>query len=83
MARTMIADQTFHAPLHNRAAALAAFRRNSAEVRAGIPPERLLMFEITDGWGPLCRFLEIAEPAEAFPHSNSIVAYWKRDRTAR
>ena len=83
MAHTMIAGQTFHAPLHDRAAAIAAYRRRSAEVRAGIAPERLLVFEIGEGWGPLCRFLGVAEPAAAFPHNNSINAYWKRDRTAR
>lgn len=83
MAHEMIAEHAFHAPLHNRQAALAAFRRQSAEVRATIPPDRLLVFEIADGWGPLCRFLGVHEPAEPFPHNNSILSYWKRDRTAR
>ena len=83
MAHTMIAGQTFHAPLHDRQAALAAYRRRSAEVRAAIPPDRLLVFEIADGWGPLCRFLGAAEPVAPFPHNNAIDAYWKRDRTAR
>jgi hypothetical protein len=83
MAHEMIAEHAFHAPLHNRQAALAAFRRQSAEVRATIPPDRQLVFEIADGWGPLCRFLGVHEPAEPFPHNNSILSYWKRDRTAR
>jgi len=83
MAHTMIAERTFHAPLHNRAAAIVAYRLNSAEVRAEIPPERLLVFEIGEGWKPLCRFLGVAEPAVPFPHNNSIASYWKRDRTAR
>jgi hypothetical protein len=83
MAHEMIAGQTFHAPLHDRQAALAAYRRNTEEVRDTIPPDRLLVFEIGEGWGPLCRFLGDPEPAAPFPHTNSIDAYWKRDRTAR
>jgi hypothetical protein len=83
MAHTMIADQEFHAPLHNRQAAIAAYRRRSAEVRAAIPRERLLIFRIAEGWAPLCRFLGVAEPMEPFPHKNSSFSYWQRDRTAR
>jgi hypothetical protein len=83
MAHSMIAGQAFRAPLHDRQAALDAYRRHNEAVCATIPPERLLVLDIADGWGPLCRFLDVREPAEPFPHNNSIDAYWQRDRTAR
>ncbi|TJW26691.1 MAG: hypothetical protein E5X59_40030, partial [Mesorhizobium sp.] len=40
------------------------------EVKAAVPPEKLLVFTVTEGWGPLCRFLSVAEPQEPFPNLN-------------
>ncbi len=42
----------------------------NAAVREAIPPERLLVWRVTDGWGPLCEFLEVPVPEEALPHAN-------------
>jgi Sulfotransferase domain len=39
-------------------------------VRATVPAERLLVFEVRDGWGPLCRFLDRPVPPGPFPHLN-------------
>ena len=33
-----------------------------------IPRERLLIFNFSDGWGPLCEFLGKPVPDEPFPH---------------
>ena len=41
------------------------------EVMDAIPSERLLVFNVKQGWEPLCKFLEIEEgkcPKENFPH---------------
>jgi hypothetical protein len=80
MAHQLISKRTFHAPLHDKQAALAAYRRRSEEVKAEIPPERLLVFDVAEGWGPLCRFLRVPVPAAPFPHSNSTDDFWKIDR---
>ena len=42
----------------DRDCAISAYRRNNEEVRDTIPAERLLVFNVAEGWGPLCRFLE-------------------------
>ena len=42
----------------DRACAISAYRRNNEEVRDTIPAERLLVFNVAEGWAPLCRFLE-------------------------
>lgn len=34
------------------------------------PTDKLLVFKCTEGWGPLCEFLDVAVPDEAFPHKN-------------
>jgi hypothetical protein len=83
MAHRIISEQTFHAPLHDKGAALSAYRRRAVEVKAALQPERLLVFDVAEGWGPLCHFLGIPKPAVAFPHSNSTGDFWKVDRTRR
>ena len=35
-----------------------------------IPPERLLVWEVGEGWGPLCEFLGVDVPDEPLPHAN-------------
>jgi hypothetical protein len=49
----------------------SVFRNHIAEVVAAIPAERLLVYEVTQGWLPLCTFLGVPVPAEPFPLSNS------------
>jgi hypothetical protein len=35
-----------------------------------VPPDRLLVFELKDGWEPLCKFLGKPIPQEPFPFAN-------------
>ncbi|MEO3813996.1 sulfotransferase family protein [Sphaerisporangium sp. B11E5] len=50
---------------------LVAFERHVATVKESLPPERLLVFDVREGWEPLCRFLGVDVPAgEPFPHLN-------------
>jgi Sulfotransferase domain len=51
--------------------AKAAYERHNAEVRASVPPDRLLVWQARDGWGPLCLALGVDEPDEPFPHLNT------------
>jgi Sulfotransferase domain len=57
-------------------AAIAAYRRNNRLVRETIPPERLLVFDVAEGWEPLCRFLEVPVPGTAFPRSHPRDEFW-------
>lgn len=67
----IIRNRIFDGHPEDRELAIAAFNRNTAEVRAAIPAERLLVFEAGDGWEPLCRFLGLPVPQQAFPRTNS------------
>jgi hypothetical protein len=40
------------------------------KVKKMVPPEKLLIMDIKDGWEPLCRFLELPIPDEPFPRAN-------------
>lgn len=47
-----------------------AFHCWNARVKASLPPEKLLIFNSTDGWAPLCAFLGVPKPNVAYPHTN-------------
>ena len=53
-----------------RREAISAFVAHNAEVKRRVPEERLLVWEVKEGWGPLCAFLGVPEPEEPFPHVN-------------
>jgi len=57
--------------LHDRAFLLEYFRRHTEEVIATIASERLLVYDVRQGWEPLCKFLGVPVPAEPFPSENS------------
>jgi len=40
-------------------------------IRGLVPPERLLEWNIADGWEPLCKFLGKPAPNIEFPHANA------------
>ena len=40
------------------------------QVKREIPAERLLVFEVKEGWAPLCKFLGVPEPEGEFPNVN-------------
>ncbi|MHB8490814.1 MAG: sulfotransferase family protein [Solirubrobacteraceae bacterium] len=49
---------------------IAAFERHNEAVKQAVPPERLLVWSVTEGWGPLCEFLEVDVPDQPLPHVN-------------
>jgi hypothetical protein len=74
-AELIIAQQTFGGDF-TRPSVVAAFERHNAAVRAAIPPGRLLVYEVSQGWGPLCEFLGVTAPATDFPRTNSRDEFW-------
>ncbi|KAF2087020.1 hypothetical protein K490DRAFT_43230 [Saccharata proteae CBS 121410] len=62
------------------------FRRNarnvyeshSAYVKSLVPPERLLEYNVKQGWDPLLRFLDLADPGVPFPRGNQKDVFIKR-----
>jgi len=41
-----------------------------AEVKATVPADKLLVYDVRDGWDPLCNFLGLPIPSEPLPHLN-------------
>ncbi len=83
MTRSIIADRSLKGVYDDADAAIAAFDRHVAEVRAAIPADRLLAFDVAEGWEPLCRFLDAPVPDTAFPRTNSTGEFWDKIRGAR
>jgi hypothetical protein len=51
--------------------AIADFERHIDEVRGYVPSHRLLVYEVRQGWKPLCDFLQVHVPDEPFPASTT------------
>jgi len=56
------------------------FRRHTDEVKAAIAPERLLVYEVGEGWDRLCAFLGVPIPDEPYPSENSRAEFQARLR---
>jgi hypothetical protein len=57
--------------IHERAFMTAHFEKHNAAVEAGIAKKRLLVYDVAEGWGPLCAFLGVPVPDAPFPKVNS------------
>ena len=53
-------------------------QRHNDEVQQAIAPERLLVWNASDGWEPLCEFLEVPVPGVPFPHINDRTEFLNR-----
>ena len=55
---------------------LTAFHRHIEIVTQTIPADRLLLFDVKQGWEPLCQFLGVAVPLGDFPKTNNTKDFW-------
>jgi hypothetical protein len=56
---------------------IAVYERNVARVLAEVPPGRLLLHRLGDGWGPLCAHLGLPVPDVPYPSANSTASFRK------
>lgn len=72
---------TFGGKFTDREHALQVFAAHNQTVQATVPPDRLLIFDVKQGWEPLCAFLGVPIPAgEPFPHVNDAADFAHRQR---
>jgi hypothetical protein len=77
MASDVIAKTGFPPGL-DRDELIQAFVAHNDAVVEIIPPGQLLVFEVKDGWEPLCTFLDVPVPVDEFPRSNHREEFWDR-----
>jgi hypothetical protein len=63
---------------HSPSALIEAFVGHNEQVQRIVPAERLLVWEVSDGWEPLCDFLGVAVPGEPLPHANDRATFLDR-----
>ena len=54
-----------------------AFVAHTEAVKATIPAKNLLVYEVKQGWEPLCKFLGLPIPATEFPKTNGRDEFWE------
>lgn len=70
VSREVVWDGIFGGRFPERDHALRVYHEHNEAVRRGVDAARLLVFDVADGWEPLCGFLGVAVPDEPFPHQN-------------
>jgi hypothetical protein len=55
---------------------MRAFTAHNDAVKSAIPADRLLVYQVKEGWGPLCAFLGAPVPADPFPRTNDRAEFW-------
>jgi hypothetical protein len=57
---------------HDKGILIQTFNEHNATVKRLVPQDRLLVFQVKDGWEPLCTFLGCEIPGDIpFPHLNA------------
>jgi hypothetical protein len=62
----------------DRAGLIKAFEAHTAKVKAAVPAKNLLVYEVKQGWEPLCKFLGVPVLAKEFPRTNDRGEFWER-----
>jgi len=76
----LIWENTFGGSLEDRQRAIEVFERHNEEVKRHVSVERLLVYEVKEGWEPLCDFLGVEAPNKPFPHHNDTDTFRKMVR---
>jgi hypothetical protein len=79
MVHGLVAKSGF-SPGLDRDALIQRFIAHNEAVKAAIPASRLLVYQVKEGWEPLCKFLNAPIPDEAFPRTNDRMEFWERVR---
>lgn len=67
--------ERFSDQLDDPTAMMDAYVRHNVAVRAGVPAERLLEWQLGDGWEPICERLGVSVPDEPFPVTNTTAEF--------
>jgi len=70
MGTVIVRDGVFGGEPENRARAIETFRAHRETVKRTIAPDRLLVFDVREGWEPLATFLGVEVPKGDFPRLN-------------
>lgn len=75
MSFEIILNQTFGGRLDDREHAMNVFRAHNEEVSRTISADRLLVYDVNQGWEPICEFLGVSIPETPFPRQNTAAEF--------
>ena len=78
MAFELIWDGLFGGRMDDKDRVIGVYLAHNRRVRAVVPAQRLLVFEASQGWEPLCAFLGRPVPDEPYPKVNSTEEFLAR-----
>ncbi len=78
MLDVVIWDGVFDGTFEDRVHAIEVYEQWTAQVIDTVPPDRLLVFDVADGWEPLCDFLDVPVPERPFPRVNDKKVFQRR-----
>jgi Sulfotransferase domain len=65
----VITGDTFNGDLSKRNM-IKSYQDHSENIKLQCPPEKVLFFNSSDGWEPLCKFLNVPIPNKPYPYLN-------------
>lgn len=68
----------FSGKFEDRAFAIEVFKAHIEEVKNTVPADKLLVYEVKEGWQPLCDFLDLPVPDKPFPRLNDRAEFKER-----
>lgn len=85
MTRKLILEQAFGGRWQDKAHVMGVYQRHVETVQRELPADRLLVYDVAQGWQPLCSFLRLPVPDMPFPNVNSTAEFnarWRERRAA-
>jgi len=73
-----VVGDLFDREMSNKAKLIDVYNRHNETVQRVIPAERLLVYDLSEGWDPLCSFLGVPVPDEPMPNTNSTEDFKRR-----
>ena len=71
MLNTLVWEGTFDGKFEDKEYAISVFLRHIEEVKRHVSPDKLLVYDVKEGWEPLCAFLGVKVPEDTpFPRLN-------------
>lgn len=71
LSHVSLVQPTFGDRFSDRDQAIGVFNQHIADVKSTVPADNLLVFDVREGWAPLCAFLGVDTPGTGFPKTNS------------
>lgn len=75
MSRIMILEDTFQGRFEDTEFARSIYEQHHENVIRSVDPDQLLVYQVSEGWDPLCTFFDRPIPDEPFPKANTLADY--------